>query len=137
DSRLPAGRIIIPGAGVPGDVWSFDFFSDPAHAFDSKGNLYYLTLGADFAQDAFGGLFAWKSNSCLKGSALHTPGSGSCSPFSPPLGASAVPVRTNFNNPALSDDKQLVAADTWPHSPFKDNVYVTWTIFNFGCSPMC
>jgi hypothetical protein len=131
DSRLPSGRITIPD--VPGGEWSFDFFSDPAHAFDSKGNLYYVTLGADFAQDAFDGLFAWKSNSCLKGSALHTPGSGSCSPFSPPLSATAVPIRTNFSNPFLSDDKELVAADTWPHSRFKDNVYVTWTIFDFSC----
>jgi hypothetical protein len=131
DSRLPSGRINIPG--VPGGVWSFDFFSDPAHAFDADGNLYYITLGADFAQDGFDGVFAWKSNSCLKGSALHTPGSGSCSPFSPPLSASAVPIRTNFSNPGLIDDKELVAADAWPTSPFKNNVYVTWTIFNFTC----
>jgi hypothetical protein len=132
DSRLPSGRITIPAA--PGGVWSFDAFSDPAHAFDSEGNLYYVTLGFDFAQDGFDGIFAWKSNSCLKGSVLHTPGSGSCSPFSPPLSASAIPIRTNFDNPNLSDDKELVAADAWPNSPFKDNIYVTWTIFNFTCN---
>ncbi len=133
DSVLPAGRVTIPAA--PGGVWSFDAFSDPAHAFDSQGNLYYTTLGFDFAQDGFDGLFVWKSNSCLKGSALHTPGSGSCSPsFSPPLSASAIPIRTNFDNVALSDDKQLMAADTFPTSPFKDNVYVTWTLFDFSCN---
>jgi hypothetical protein len=131
DSRLPNGRITIPEA--PGGVWSFDFFSDPVHVFDSKGNLYYVTLGADFAQDGFDGVFAWKANSCLKGSALHTPGSGSCSPFSPPLSASAVPIRTNFSNPLLFDDKELKAADTWASSPFTDNLYVTWTIFDFTC----
>jgi hypothetical protein len=131
DSRLPAGRITIPD--VPGGEWSFDAFSDPVHVFDSKGNLYYSAIGFDFAQDAFGGLFAWKSNACLKGSALHTPGSGSCSPFSPPLSATAVPIRTSFNDPRRADDKQLMAADVWPHSPFRDNVYVTWTIFNSSC----
>jgi len=131
DSVLPAGRITIPEA--PGGVWSFDFFSDPAHAFDSQGNLYYITLGLDFAQDAFGGVFAWKSNSCLKGSALHTPGSGSCSPFVPPLSATATTIRTNFSDTALQDDKQFAVADTFPASPFRDNVYVTWTIFDFSC----
>jgi hypothetical protein len=131
DSRLPSGRITIPEA--PGGVWSFDFFSDPVHAFDAHGNLYYVTLGADFAQDAFDGVFAWKSNSCLKGSALHTPGSGGCSPFEPPSSATAVPIRTNFANPGLSDDKELMAVDTSPTSPHKGNIYVTWTLFNFTC----
>ena len=131
DSRLPSGRITIPEA--PGGAWSFDFFSDPAHAFDAQGNLYYTALGADFLQDGFDGLFVWKSNSCLKGSALHSPGSGSCSPFSPLLAASAVPVRTNFDNPNLFDDKELMAADQSTTSPFSGNVYITWTIFNFTC----
>ena len=131
DSRLPSGRITIPEA--PGGVWSFDFFSDPAHAFDARGNLYYTTLGADFAQDGYDGVFVWKSNSCLDGTALHTPGSGSCNPFSPPFSASAVPVRTNFDNPLLFDDKELMAADTWASSPFKNNIYITWTIFDFTC----
>jgi hypothetical protein len=131
DSRLPSGRITIPEA--PGGVWSFDFFSDPVHTFDARGNLYYVTLGADFAQDGFDGVFAWKANSCLKGSALHTPGSGSCSPFRPPLDATAVPIRTNFGNPSLFDDKELIASDTSRTSRFQGNVYVTWTIFNFSC----
>jgi len=42
-------------------------------------------------------------------------------------------VRTNFDNPALSDDKPLIAADSFTSSPFRDNVYVTWTIFDFSC----
>ncbi len=131
DSTLPVRRHTIPEA--PGGVWSWDAYSDPAHAFDSQGNLYYITLGFDFAQGGFDGVFAWKSNSCLKGSALHSPGSGSCAPFSPPLSAGSSRIRTNFANPKLSDDKELVAADAWPSSPFKDSVYVTWTIFDFSC----
>src|SRR5262249_27437699 len=78
-------------------------------------------------------VFAWKSNSCLKGSALHTPGSGSCDPFSAPLSATATVIRTNFSDPALSDDKEFVAADHFVGGPFQDNVYVTWTIFDFSC----
>ena len=126
DSRLPSGRITLPQ--VQGGEWSFDFFSDPVHAFDAHGNLYYVALGADFAQDAFDGLFVWKSNSCLRGSALHSPGSGGCSPFRPPIDASAVPIRTNFANPGLSDDKEQMAVDTSRNSPHKGSIYVTWTL---------
>jgi hypothetical protein len=135
DSRLPSGRITIPR--VPGGEWSFDFFSDPAPVFDANGRLYYTAIGADFAQDAFAGVFVWKSNACLKGSALHTPGSGSCAPagFQPPLSATAVPVRTNFDNPGLQDDKQYITVDRRNNSPHKNNVYITWTIFNFTCGP--
>jgi hypothetical protein len=133
DSVLPSGRVDVPD--VPGGQFSFDAFTDPAHAFDSRGNLYYAAVGFDAFQDPFSGVFVWKSNSCLKGSALHTPGSGSCAPFSEPLSASAVPVRTNFDNPVLSDDKELVAADYFAGSPFRDNVYLTWTIFDFSCGP--
>jgi hypothetical protein len=89
DSRLPNGRVTIPGA--PGGEWSFDSFSDPAPAFDSRGDLYYSAIGFDALQDGYGGVFVWKSNWCLEGSALHTPGSGSCSPFAPPYSATAVP----------------------------------------------
>jgi hypothetical protein len=131
DSVLSVRRHNIPDA--PGGVWSWDAYSDPAHAFDSQGNLYYTALGFDFAQDGYDGLFVWKSNSCLKGSVLHAPGSGSCDPFSPPFDANGVAVRSNFDDPAFSDDKELMAADAWPHSPYRDNVYITWTIFDFHC----
>jgi hypothetical protein len=131
DSVLPTGRVLIDAA--PGGEWSFDAFSDPASDFDSRGNFYYTAIAFDFAADAFGGVFVWKSNSCLKGTALHTPGSGSCDPFDPPLSGTAIPVRTNFDNPALSDDKEFMAVDSFPNSPFRDNVYITWTIFDFSC----
>jgi hypothetical protein len=133
DSVLPNGRVM--SEQFPGGEWSFDAFSDPGHAFDSEGNLYYSAVGFDAFQDPFNGLFVWKSNSCLKGSALHTPGSGSCDPFVPPFSATAIPIHTNFSNPALFDDKPLIAADYFKGSPFKDNVYVTWSLFDFSCGP--
>jgi hypothetical protein len=131
DSVLPTGRVVIDAA--PGGEWSFDAFSDPVHAFDSRGNLYYAAVGFDAFQDAFAGVFVWKSNSCLKGSAMHTPGSGGCGPIDPPLSATAIPVRTNFDDDTLSDDKEFIAADYFTGSPFRDNVYLTWTIFDFSC----
>jgi hypothetical protein len=131
DSVLPNGRVM--SEEIPGGEWSFDAFTDPAHAFDSRGNLYYTAIGFDAFQDPFSGLFVWKSNSCLKGSALHTPGSDSCDPFTPPIPATAIPIGTNFDNPALLHDKNLMAADYVKGSPFRDNVYVTWTIFDLSC----
>src|SRR5206468_3804724 len=132
DSVLPVRRHTI--AAAPGGVWSWDAYSDPAHAFDSQGNLYYTALGFDFAQDGYDGLFVWKANSCLRGSALAAPGSGTCAPFSPPIDTNGTAVRSNFDNPALSDDKEMMAADTSASSPYKDNVYITWTIFDFSCT---
>jgi hypothetical protein len=133
DSVLPNGRVSVPEA--PGGEWSFDAFSDPIHAFDSRGNLYYTAVGFDAFQDPFSGVFVWKSNSCLKGSVLHTPGSGSCDPPVEPLSASAAVVHSTFDNVALSDDKENMAVDRFETSPFRDNVYVTWTLFDFGCGP--
>jgi hypothetical protein len=127
DSRLPTGRIVIPNA--PGGQWSFDAFSDPWHAFDSRGNLFYVAIGFDFAQDSEAGVFVWKSNACLKASALHAPGSGSCDPFRPPTNASAVPVHTTFDDPMAFDDKGAIAADRFASSPYRDRLYVTWTLF--------
>jgi hypothetical protein len=131
DSVLPTGRTTIPEA--PGGVWSFDALSDPASAFDSQGNFYYTAIAFDFAQDGFDAIPVWKSNSCVLGTVLHTPGSGSCDPFTPPLNATGIPIRSNFDNPLLGDDKQLMAADASPTSPYRDNVYMTWTIFDATC----
>src|SRR5207245_3958521 len=108
---------------APWGVSPWNASSAPAHDFDSQGNLYYTALGFDFAQDGYDALLVWKSNSCLKGSVMHAPGSGSCDPFSPPLNANSVAVRSNFDNQSLSDDKELMAADTWPNSPYRDSVY--------------
>jgi len=130
DSELPVGRTAI--AAAPGGQWSFDAITDPAHAWDAKGNLYYTAIAFDAFQDGFGALVVWKANSCLRGSALHTPGSGACEPdFVPPLGAGPVVIRDNFADPLLSDDKNLMAADSFKDSPFRNHVYVTWTIFRF------
>lgn len=132
DSELPNGRVAT--GAVPGGQWSFDAYSDPVHAWDSQGNLYYSAIAFDAFQDGASALLVWKSNSCLLGSALHTPGSGSCSPFVAPLAATPIVVRSNFDDQLLSDDKELMAADSHPGSPFVDNVYITWTIFRFDSS---
>jgi len=132
DSELPVGRVAI--GSVPGGQWSFDAITDPAHTWDSQGNLYYSAIAFDAFQDGASALVVWKANSCLLGSALHTPGSGGCDPFVEPLNATPIVVRSNFDDQLLSDDKNLMAADSHPGSPFADNVYITWTIFRFDSS---
>jgi hypothetical protein len=129
DSELPTGRVAM--ANAPGGQFSFDAITDPAHAFDSQGNLYYSAIAFDAFQDGLAALLVWKANSCLQGSALHTPGSGGCDPFVAPLDATPIVVRDNFDDQLLSDDKNLMTADAHPGSPFVDNVYITWTIFRF------
>ena len=129
DAELPVGRVAM--AEVPGGQWSFDAITDPAHAWDSRGNLYYSAIAFDAFQDGLSALVVWKANSCLLGSAMHTPGSGGCSPFVAPLDATPIVVRSNFADQLRSDDKNLMTADAGVNSPFRDNVYITWTIFRF------
>ena len=132
DSELPNGRVAM--GNVPGGQFSFDAVTDPAHTWDSQGNLYYSAIAFDAFQDGLDALVVWKANSCLLGSALHTPGSGGCDPFVEPLNATPIVVRDNVDDQLLADDKNLMAADSHPGSPFADNVYITWTIFRFDSS---
>jgi len=134
DSELPVGRLAADF--IPGGEWSFDAITDPAHAWDADGNLYYSAVAFDVFQDFNSALVVWKANSCLQGSALHTPGDGSCEPeFVEPISATGIAPSNNFADPDhFADDKNLMAADAFPGSPFKNNVYVTWTIFRFDDS---
>ena len=115
-------------------MWSWDAYSDPAPRVRLEGQPVLhrprirLRAGPVRRRCSSG-----SRTRCLKGSALHAPGSGSCHPFTPPFDSNGPAVRTNFANPALSDDKELMAADAWPNSPYRDNVYITWTIFDFSC----
>jgi len=131
DSELPVGRLA--AEFIPGGEWSFDAITDPAHAWDADGNLYYSAVAFDVFQDFNDALVVWKANSCLQGSALHTPGNGSCEPaFVEPISATGIAPSNNFADPfTFGDDKNLMAADAFPGSPFTNNVYVTWTIFRF------
>lgn len=94
---------------------------DPAQAFDSKGNAYYATLAlpnpatASPDQLATGlqpDLFVAKSTD------------GGCSYSSA--------AKVSGPAPAIFDDKDSIAADAHPTSPFRDNVYVAWTKFVRG-----
>src|SRR5216684_3973281 len=94
-------------------------FGDPAQAFDSRGNAYYGTLAfpnsltATHAQLATGlqaDFFVAKSTD------------GGCRYTSAAMVSST--------SPAIFDDKDAIAADSNPGSPFRDNVYAAWTKFS-------
>jgi hypothetical protein len=94
-------------------------FGDPGQAFDSQGNVFYSQLAEPFAttgpETNTGNrpdLFVSKSTD------------GGCSyPTS---------AKVSGNAPAVFDDKPGIAADSHPDSPFRDNVYVSWSRFVFG-----
>src|SRR6267143_904551 len=89
--------------------------NDPALAFDSRGRVYYAGLGFNRASppntvavnrgtfDASGKL-TWGAPSFIN----------------------------QTTSPSTLNDKEWIAADTHPTSPFRDRVYVTWTRFIFS-----
>ncbi|OLE24058.1 MAG: hypothetical protein AUG49_14330, partial [Catenulispora sp. 13_1_20CM_3_70_7] len=117
----PAGdgpNTIVGGAGTNK---TYDFGSDPAVAWDSQGRAFFSCLMLDINTDATG-LYVVAS----------PPGAAGSFYFNiPQSGRSYIVVEDN--NPAASHDKNFLTADANPSSPNRDNVYTTWTVFNFTC----
>jgi hypothetical protein len=89
---------------------------DPTQAFDSRGNVYYGNLSEPFPAtnpEANTGLatdvFVAKSTD------------GGCT--------YPTASRVSGNSPSVFDDKDGLAADSNANSPFRDNVYVSWSKF--------
>lgn len=110
-------------AGGSGTNHTYDFGSDPTVAWDSHGRAFFSCLMLDIADDATG-LYVTAS----------PPGAAGSFYFNiPQFGRSFIVVEDN--SLAASHDKQFITADAYPNSPNRDNVYVTWTVFNFTCGP--
>src|SRR6266850_6570250 len=93
----------------------YDAGGDPAVAFDSRGNVYYSGLGFDRTSPA-------NTVAVNKGT---FDGNGNLT-----WGA---PVFINQTTaPSTANDKEGIAVDSHAASPFRDNVYVTWTRFIFN-----
>lgn len=90
---------------------------DPAQAFDSRGNAYYGILALPFpltkqeVKDGFPADFVVAKS--IDGGCHYTSAA-----------------RVSGASPAVFDDKDAIAADSNPNSPFHDNVYAAWTAFN-------
>src|SRR5438445_563149 len=98
---------------------------DPAIAFDSQGNAYYANLAIPKSPAApqveQGGLAA----NLVVAKATFDSSSGTTG-LKP---TDWVPVLVTDGNPVRFDDKENIWADTSSLSPFKDNVYVSWSTF--------
>ena len=105
---------------------NLDFCSDPGATFDSKGNAYIVGIGLSL-DGLDSALLIAKSNAPNGGAFFH---STVPDPFQEyrdvPLGVAA-----SDESETIANDKELLVADASNKSPKKDNVYVTWTRFNF------
>ena len=93
----------------------YDAGGDPAVAFDSRGHVFYAGLGFDRTAPP-------NTVAVNKGT---FDGSGNLS-WSAPTFINAT------TSPSTLNDKEWIAVDANPTSPFRDRVYVTWTRFIFS-----
>lgn len=108
--------------GDPGTLHTYDAASDPAVAFDSAGRGFFSCVVFDVASNA-SGLFVTQSPADAHGAYFDNIGST--------LGDRGFMVAED-NSPLVAHDKNFIAADAYPTSPNRDNVYVTWTVFRFS-----
>jgi len=109
----PAGHTVVGGAGTG---HTYDAASDPALAVDSQGIAFYSCILFDVNTDA--------SAVVVTSSPLGAGGTF----YNNVAGGTAFIVAED-NSAGASHDKQFLAADTFTGSPFRDQVYVTWTVF--------
>jgi hypothetical protein len=102
---------------------TYDAASDPALAFDSQGRAFFSCVVFDVADNANGILVA--SSPAGAGGSFYN--------NVPATGSKYVVVEDNNN--VIAHDKEFITADSNMSSPFRDNVYITWTVFNFSCGP--
>lgn len=136
--RLNAPETLLPTAGDPnrhtftgtqGTLHSYDACSDPYVAYDADGRAFYTCVGFDLASNA-GLVFVVPSLPGAKGSTFDQV----YAPYDqtpPETGREHIVMEDN--SPAASPDGPKVAADSYPHSPNRDNVYSSFTRFNFTC----
>lgn len=101
----------------------YQFSGDPALAWAATGTLYLASI-ADHEGDGFGNftgpsVVVWRSGD---GGATWT------DPVTVAAGSGSV----GSSGPILFNDKEFIAADTGPASPFRNRVYVSWTAFSFS-----
>jgi hypothetical protein len=116
--------------GDTGTLHSYDACSDPYVAFDADGRAFYTCVAFDIASLA-NLLFVTPSPVGAKGSEFDQvpPPFGLAAPFY----SGREHIVAEDNNPAASYDGPKVAADAYDDSPNRDNVYSTFTVFDFTC----
>ena len=90
---------------------------DPSQTFDSQGNAFFGTLALPFPVTSREVRNGFPADFVVAKST-----DGGCTYTSATV--------ISGNSPAAFDDKDAIAADANPSSPYHDNVYAAWTIFN-------
>lgn len=109
-------------------VTPYQFTGDPALAFDSDSRLYYASI-AD--HEGPGGSFTGPS---VVVASSNDGGVTWSNPVTVARGKTAITPSTGFG-PNIFNDKEFIAADATPASPFHNRVYVSWTRFAQFFSP--
>lgn len=121
-NRNPAGHTVLGGSPA---LHTYDAASDPALTFDSQGRAFFTCVLFDVNDNANGILVA-----------SSPAGAGGSFFNNVPAGTRSSPsafVVVEDNNDPIAHDKEFITADSNSSSPFRDNVYVTWTVFNYSC----
>lgn len=107
------GNGFLPGLarGNPDAPGPFDGVGDPVVAFDTGGTAYYANI-------------AFNRDGPENGVFVSTSANGGRT-FGPPATVAYT------EDPAIFNDKEWLAVDVYPHSPYRGTVYVTWTQFQF------
>jgi len=99
---------------------------DPSIAFDSQGRLFWTSIGAvgNVLSNTGYDIFIAQCN----------PATGAILPGYP------VDVTTQIGIPGSGgdfNDKEWLAADSWPGSPFQDRLYLVWSQLKSGSTSRC
>jgi len=108
------------------DGHTADACADPTATFDAEGNAYVGGVLFDVASNA-NAIVVAKSNAGIGGRFYHSPGEGAFQEYGTNLGVVA-----SFDLPNAFLDKEFIVADANSGSPKANNVYATWTLFEFG-----
>jgi hypothetical protein len=126
----PAGQVATANdpnshtiVGGPGTMHTYDADSDPAPAFDSQGRGFFTCIAFDVFSNA-SLVYATQSPIDAQGSFFFN-----ISSFGRRF------IVDEENDARASLDKPFITADIFGSSPNRDNVYATWTVFNFSCGP--
>ncbi len=109
-----------------GDGHTYDAGSDPAVTFDSRGNAFFSCVVFD-VNFASSGIFVTASTGAGAGSAYANIPDRPNAPY----------VVTENNDPTFFNDKEFIVADSHNGSPFRDNVYITWSRFECNTLGQC
>jgi hypothetical protein len=108
--------------GDTGTDHTYDAASDPTVAFDSRGNAYFSCVALDI------------NSSAQMTFVLHSPAGQKGSFYFTIAPDDRHYVVDEENNANLALDKPFMTADHYTMSPNRDNVYDTWTVFQYDNS---